>query len=267
MIKFDGAAKPACASVQLDSRGRSGRGVSGDHCLWNRRQALYALGAGVVALTSGACAEMFPETYRFRLTVEIDTPEGLRRGSSVYEVWASKKTALLPEEAKRTWGVRGEAVAIDLPGGRTVFALLKTGALHGDLAGLSMTALDPAFRNDVVDSVARIASGHGVKQFAEVRAVDYPMLVTFRDLGDPTTIGHVDPSNVAAMLGAGCRLNRISVQLTDDQVTTGIRARLGWLMSVGRKRATLLPNPPRLLKDALPIQLVSPSDFDTELYK
>lgn len=76
---------------------------------------------------------MFPEKYRLRLTVEVDTPQGLRKGSSVYEVWANNKTALLPDEAKRDWGVRGEAVAVDLPNGQTLFAPLKTNAKHGDL--------------------------------------------------------------------------------------------------------------------------------------
>lgn len=77
---------------------------------------------------------------------------------------------------------------MDLPNGQTLFALLKTNAKHGDLAGLSMTALDPAFQNDIVESAARIASGKGVKRQAEVAPEDYPMLVTFRDLADRTSV-------------------------------------------------------------------------------
>ncbi|MBB4640568.1 hypothetical protein [Rhizorhapis suberifaciens] len=189
--------------------------------------SLFATGMVVLGLTG--CAEMFPETYHFRMTVEIDTPEGLRTGSSVYEVRANNKTALLPEEAKRAWGVKGEAVAVDLPGGRTMFALLKTGAIHGDLAGLSMTALDPAFKNDVVESAARISARQNIRQSAEVRPEDYPMLVTFRNMADPTSVARVDPVNLAPSFGAGYRLKRITVAVTDEDVTTGIEKRLGWL--------------------------------------
>lgn len=184
--------------------------------------------AAAAALALSGCAEMFPYRYRFELTVEIDTPQGLRKGASVYEVWASNKTALLPEEASRDWGVRGEAVAVDLPNGQTLFALLKTNAKHGDLAGLSMTALDPAFRNDIVESAARIASGKGVKRQAEVAAGDYPMLVTFRDLTDPASVQAVTPTGFASVFGPGYALRRITVQITDQPVTTGGERRLPW---------------------------------------
>ncbi|WP_273304289.1 hypothetical protein [Sphingomonas ursincola] len=188
-----------------------------------------------MALTLSGCAEMFPEKYRFRLTVEVDTPQGLRSGSSVYEVWANNKTALLPEEASRDWGVRGEAVAVDLPNGQTLFALLKTNATHGDMAGLSMTALDPAFRNDIVESAARIASGKGVKRQAEVAPGDYPMLVTFRDLADPASVQAVTPTGFASVFGPGYALRRITVNITDQAVTTMIEKKLIWLSSYRNK--------------------------------
>jgi hypothetical protein len=93
------------------------------------------------------------------------------------------------------------------------------------------------------------------------------MLVRFRDIADPTSVEKVDPDNLAASFGEGVKLRRITVQLTDDPVTTGIEKRLGWLRSVGEERGTLVKNPPRLLKDATPTDLVASSDFSTELYK
>ena len=191
--------------------------------------------AAAMALTLSGCAELFPEKYRFRLTVEVDTPQGLRKGSSVYEVWANNKTALLPEEASRDWGVRGEAVAVDLPNGQTLFALLKTNAKHGDMAGLSMTALDPAFRNDIVESTARIASGDGVRRQAEVAPGDYPILATFHDLADPTSVQAVHPADFASAFGPGYALRSITVQITEEPVTTMIKKKLRWLSSYRNK--------------------------------
>lgn len=184
--------------------------------------------ATAMALTLSGCAEMFPERYRVELIVEVDTPLGLRSGSSVYEVWASNKTAFLPDEAKRDWGVRGEAVAVDLPNGLTLFALLKTNAMHGDMIGLSMTALDPAFRNDVVETAKRIASGAGVRRQAEVAPEDYPMLVTFRVPADPGSVQEVTTASFSSIFGEGYALRNIEVKITDAAVTMGIQQRFPW---------------------------------------
>src|SRR3546814_97550 len=60
-----------------------------------------------------------------------------------------------------------------------------------------------------------------VKPFAVLRREDYPMLVSFGDLGNPKSVGAVNPDMVG--------VRRITLQVTDDPVTTGIEKRLGWL--------------------------------------
>jgi hypothetical protein len=62
-------------------------------------------------------------------------------------------------------------------------------------------------------------------------------------------------------------LRRASSVIYPEQVTVGIEKRLPWLKEVGKTRSTLIPNPPRRMADAEPVQLVSSSDFTTELYK
>ncbi len=97
--------------------------------------------------------------------------------------------------------------------------------------------------------------------------VQYPMLVRFRALDRPESLEAVDPDALGDAFGAGVELKRISVEITDEPVTVGIEKRLPWLEQVGRLRSTLIPNPPTRMKDATPVQFVSPSDFTTELYK
>lgn len=164
--------------------------------------------------------------YRFKMTIEVETPEGIRSGSAVYEVTAQNLQALLPDEADRSWATKGEAVAVDLPRGVTLFALLKTGAMHGDMASLSMTALDPAYNNDVVESAERISTGQGIISPAIVKPTDYPMLVWFPDINDPRSVTQVDPGDLQESFGAGYRLKAITVQVTDAPVSTGIEKRL-----------------------------------------
>ena len=51
----------------------------------------------------------------------------------------------------------------------------------------------------------------------------------FRDIRDLKSVEKVDPDNLAASFGKGVTLKRITVQLTEDPVTTDIGKRLPWL--------------------------------------
>lgn len=197
-----------------------------------RRGFFGVLVGGALALL-GACGVSGGDTYRFKMTVEVDTPVGLKSGSSVYEVEAKNVAALTPGGVGLQMKVKGEALAVDLPGGRTLFALLKTvnAKGHNDLGYTSMVALDPLFRWDYVESAERIASGVGLTSPAEVLPENHPMLVTFKDMKDPASVERVDPDDLAASFGAGYRLKAITVQVTDEPVMVGIQKRLGWLKS------------------------------------
>src|SRR5690242_13207563 len=84
----------------------------------------FAVLAFIVMPFLSGCA-LLPHRYSFKLTVEVETPQGVRSGSSVYQVSAASMPALLlPNERKRDWVVKGEAVAVDLPNGQTLFALM-----------------------------------------------------------------------------------------------------------------------------------------------
>lgn len=194
-----------------------------------RRTVLGLFVGGAATLLAG-CGLRGGNHYRFKMTAEVDTPQGLRTGSSVYEVEARSKAGLDPSGNVREKKLHGEAVAVDLPGGKTVFALLKTiNPLRDDLALMSMAALDPAFRNDWVESAQRIAANDGIRSPAEVPPSDYPLLVTFRDIADPASVERVDPTNLVATFGAGYVLRKISVQTTKEPVTSGILQKLPWL--------------------------------------
>ncbi len=172
--------------------------------------------------------------YRYRLTVEIETPEGLRTGSSVIEVETSESSFPHSTVNHR---VRGEAVAVDLPGGKTLFALLRS---ESDVAWASRvmfmlapeapdTAPDPfqaRFDNmlNLSGPVALPRMWPPVAHLSERSA--YPMLVTFGDLDDPTSVARVDPDDLSASFGDGVRLKRITVRMTNAPVTRGVVARL-----------------------------------------
>lgn len=203
-----------------------------------RRGVLGLLAGGVAALLSG-CGLFGGNSYRFRMTVEVETPQGLKTGSSVYAVTGFTTSDLMTGGTSSDTEFKGEAAMVDLGNGRVLFALLRmaNGTSSDDhLAIMSMKAMDPAYANNKKDSAQRIASGSGITSPAEVAPKDYPLLVTFGDMQDPTSVTRVDPTNLAASFGPGVRLKRIVVEVTDDDVMAGIEERLGWLFNPNRKR-------------------------------
>jgi hypothetical protein len=215
-----------------------------------RRAVMSALVASFAALPLVGCSAIEPsETLRYRITVEVDTPQGRRSGHAVWEYTVTDiKVGFRPLETD----YRGEAVAVDLPGGRTLFALLTSGdglpeypewvilqhyratpEYKADWERAFLTVF-PDWRNNreswiVPPVLPPIAQSDPPRS-------GYPMLVTFTDIADPTSVKLVDPADLAASFGPGVSLRAISVQVTDEKVTEGVEKRLVWLTSKSRKK-------------------------------
>lgn len=89
-----------------------------------RRGVTGVLSRAVALATLSGCGLFNTKaSYRFRMTVEVATPQGLRTGSSVYEVVAEQNnTRRLADERAGGTVTRGEAVVVDLPVGTIVCA-------------------------------------------------------------------------------------------------------------------------------------------------
>ena len=228
-----------------------------------------------LAMVLGACGG--PAEVRYKVTVEVDDNGAARSGSSVWSFRLSKPTLALasPYDAK----FRGEAVAVDLGGDKLLFALLvdeegnsSTGIMWPEHLFKDLSSGSERVRN-IRDIASHVGLSRELQRFRPAISssrkpmVQYPLLVRFRDLDRPDSLEAVAPDALDQAFGPGVKLKQISVQITDEQVTTGIKKRLPWLEAVGRVRGTLIPNPPRRLRDSAPIQLVGSGDFTTELYK
>lgn len=191
----------------------------------------------VAALALSGCDALIGNgTYRFRMTVEVETPDGIKSGSGVYQVNVAQRLQVTPESKVRKVTLTGESVPVEIAPGQTLFTLLKTNSAHSSLFLMSLRNLQPNCRQTygspeecTVDALVSRLADAGPGKPMIVKPEDYPMLVTFGDLNDPTSVDRVDPDDLAASFGEGVELKRITVQLTDDPVTTGIEQRLGWL--------------------------------------
>lgn len=251
-----------------------------------QRRTFFALalsGASLLAL-SGCDAGPTIE-FNYKLKVEVETPDGLRSGYSVLKFWGRKRSSnkLDPYAGGLGAQAHGEAVAVDLPGGQTLFALLRT-----EGGGDALTYLFLSFADDLrgeQDITKRLQLLQALKGQTrplprtetilpnggtEVSA--YPLLVMFKDTTDPITVEQVNPDDLAASFGAGNKLRTISVTVTDEPMTTGIENRLseGFWKSWGVIHENQISRPGGIIKNPYFKSLhgtLNRNDFQTELSK
>ena len=183
--------------------------------------------------------------HKYRLTVEVETPGGLKSASGVMSVH--------PDRGYSRGGhtsTRGDAVLIDLGGGKNLLALLAHLDKSIDLDGMNYLALrayKASGRNVSFNEMSRITGTVPVKDAL------LPVLVTFADLNDPATAHAVPPDDLEAAFGKGFRLHGISAEVVPngvwpldfggalgEPVTRGIEAKLPWLKGADNPAAMAL---------------------------
>ena len=184
-------------------------------------------------------------SFRYRMTVEVETPQGLRTGSSVVEVrsWTTGDNILGAPHIFGT-AIKGQAVVVDLPGGQNLFALQNVGLIfqftpYPTEDTMENREKEKGFMQWKTDwqrvQIDRVIANKALLTLPRFRdsieagaqpSSGYPTLVTFKDINDPQTISLVDPDNLSATFDPGIKLRRITVQITDDAVTTDINKRL-----------------------------------------
>jgi hypothetical protein len=172
--------------------------------------------------------------HKYRLTVEVETPQGVKSASGVM--------AVHPDRSYSRGGhttARGDAVFVDLGGGKNLVALLAHIDKSVELDGINYVALrayKAAGRNVSFNEMSRTT---GV---VPVTGALVPVLVTFPNPDDPASARAVQPGDIAAALGNGFRLHGISAESVPsgfwpldfggalgEPVTRGIEAKLPWL--------------------------------------
>jgi len=207
-----------------------------------------------VALAIIAYFVVYPTTsYRFRITLNVDTPQGLKTGSSVMEVrtWRYPAWVTLGNNNGESF-LKGEAVFVDLgPGAdgksQNVIAMLVLGSRgeNVDFYLLPGMAFEPLWKQKFGTSQFRGTSWE-LPQLppgtnADLRDDLVPTLVTFTDLNDPKTAGEVQPDNFEQTFGKGVKLRNVKIEivsagtwplsllgLSGESLTTGIEKKLAW---------------------------------------
>ena len=188
----------------------------------------------LAALVIGDQIRINRPNHKYRLTVEVETPEGVKSASGVM--------AVHPDRSYSRGGktsTKGDAVFVDLGGGRNLVVLLAHAGKPLELDEVNYVALrayKAAGRNATFNQMSQMAGPVPVP--GEV----IPVLVSFADPADPATARLVPPDDIEGALGKGIRLRGMSAEVVPngvwpldfggplgDPVTRGIEARLPWL--------------------------------------
>jgi hypothetical protein len=186
------------------------------------------------------------ESYRYKLTLAVSTPDGVKRGSSVVEVvfWAVS----IP--ARGTMHkLRGEALYLDLGAGARPLIALLTNQLHPKYddkrhwtrdAGPGVAQMSALYGQaqsaHYMDDLPRLARMRGPRK---ISPTNLPDLMTFADVNDPNSVIEVDPNELQATLGPNVTWHEITLEMTDEPVTRGIRTKLPWLAAYFDKNLSL----------------------------
>lgn len=190
----------------------------------------------LAALVIGDQVRINRPAHKFRLTVEVETPEGRKSASSV--------VAVHPDRSYTRRGqtrTLGDAVFVDLEQGKNLVALLA----HVDNNKLVLDDLSyVALRAYGAASGRRVPFGEMSRQAGTVpvRGELIPVLVSFADPSQPGTARQVGPDDAEAVLGKGYHISGISTEVVPngywpldfggplgEPVTRGIEAKLSWL--------------------------------------
>lgn len=206
--------------------------------------ASLALSVSMAACAVAGASEEYPSTkIRYKMTVEVDTPEGVKTGSTVREISMVSRPMMLGESNDTHVKLeKGEAVVVDLGQRGVLFALLTnplgTNASH-PIWVVFNAFTSPCPEGAVSRCSIRYYSGLKGGEQVEIKEKDYPMLVRFRDLNDPRTTERIlemeacsDPESVnisycvknnrfEEFFGQGVHLKSIKIEIVDTPPQVG----------------------------------------------
>ncbi|MFL6844355.1 MAG: hypothetical protein ACJ8ER_05695 [Allosphingosinicella sp.] len=209
-----------------------------------RWAAIGLLAAGTAWLAG--CGTAGPGRLRYRMTVEVDTPEGVKSGSSVIESIITQGQRF-GDSSGISYAVKGEAVTVDLGGGQMLFVLLsgrdmapadfQASLFHNALEGGAVATPPLPRKYAAQEWREEREAANSIRPVVVLNWNDYPTMVRFTDLEDPKTLTVVSPADLSNEFGNGVSIRRITIAVTDDPITDEIRNRLKWLDHLDRYRS------------------------------
>jgi len=198
----------------------------------------------VLAVMTTCVGIISPFSYRFRITIAVETPQGVVLGASVLETSTIYQPTLLGVPGGRYPSLHGEAVFVDLGQGRHLIGLLAHGPRGEGVDGVMMLPVSAfGLRSSGVgrgQNAHEMAAALPAGSSRELRDDLIPTFVTFSDINDPASakvvyatgrrlsdcgvippgescqprdIGPFVIDKIAETFGPGYRLSRVTLEM------------------------------------------------------
>lgn len=203
------------------------------------------------ALALAACEDR-ASTYRYKLTLSLNTPDGVKTGFNIVEVTGF------------AGGVNGQALYVDMGAGRKpLIALLSRirrkaddyyykpqNFYYGRWFGFDPALVFARYCLKAAVQGGRLALPGAInancRQPFTLPVDALPDLVTFTDINDPKTIALVDPTDLAATLGPAVSWRSATLEAIDywwfSPLTKDVDTRLRWVRELGGEQLNI-PTP------------------------
>ncbi|MFT5704039.1 MAG: hypothetical protein ACI9TO_001421 [Rickettsiales bacterium] len=181
----------------------------------------------IILLPIAYCQIKYPSyTYRYKMTVEVETPQGIKSGSSVVEVLMSQDVGwvLLGSSARVRMRIKGEGAFVDIADGKTLFVLLQ-GSPKASRPHSLMNDILPRRSDSGISYLDRLKNAKGI-----LPRDKYPRMVYFEDINDPLSVKRVDPEDMEEFFGEGVKLKQIMIETTKDKLEWKMVGKLKWLL-------------------------------------
>jgi hypothetical protein len=222
--------------------------------------------------------------WRYKTTVYVQTPEGLKSGYAVRRIQQYTYPDDYMHQSRPYWlsmlhayyahyryghfqGLIGEAVRVDLGERGQLFALMKGYRLGQDYGSEIVRYIFP-FEGKPGGPLTQ----EGLEYYKNLKDAKtvlnplyYPVLVRFQDIKDPKTVELVynvdcggDPmcmepkisdEGLTRAFGEGVKIERIEIEMTDEPVTEGMEKLLIWLPARNKQPGALGGDPETPFQD------------------
>ena len=161
-----------------------------------------------------AVTQLTPYAWRQKLTLVVETPDGIKTGSAVTEVTWTKNHFF--KDGGAWWTkVVGEAAFVELGEGKYVFATINN---DFDPRMAPKLVSNNPYRESFDEIYRRVQN---VTKPTPIQPDDYPLLVTFEDIEDPASVTKVTSENFEELFGDGYALKEINLVTTTNTITNG----------------------------------------------
>ncbi len=196
----------------------------------------------------GGTSEYPALKLHYKMTVEVETPEGIKTGAAVREISIAFRPMLLGEGGDKHIRLeKAEAVAVDMGGRGALFATLGAAT---DTALIFFRAFPSHCpEGDISRCSINYYSSLKPGKKVQLSSLYYPMLVAFEDLNNPLSVKKLidvsscdDPKtelktnshcikndHFKEVFGEGVKLKGIYIEKTDDKFSPRVEKFLRWL--------------------------------------